>query len=128
MKVSVLIDSHGWIEYFSEGPLAAKYAKFIDLANKEEYFTPSIVLYEVYKKIKLLKDEDTALKAFACMIAHTTIIPIGKKLAMKAADISLKTKLAMADSIIKAVAEYKNAKIITGDKHFKGFENVVFIE
>lgn len=37
------IDSHGWIEYFAEGPLAGKYAKHIEPANKSEYITPSII-------------------------------------------------------------------------------------
>jgi len=34
----------------------------------------------------------------------------------------------MADALIKAVAEDNDAKIVTGDKHFKNIENVVFVE
>jgi len=45
-----------------------------------------------------------------------------------AADISLKTKLAMADALIKATAEEKDAKIITSDEHFRKFNDVIFIE
>ncbi len=128
MKMNVLIDSHGWIEYFSEGPLASKYAKYIETANSSEYITPSIILYEVYKKMKSVIGEDKALKAIAHIIEHTRIVSIDKKIVLNAAEISLKTKLAMVDSLIKAVAEEINAKIITADIHFKGFSDVVFIE
>lgn len=128
MKLSVLIDSHGWIEYFAEGRLAAKYAPYIEKANISEYATPVIVLYEVYKRLKALKGEEAALKAVAHIVEHTKIIQITKKIALNAADISLEAKLAMADAMIKAVAEERNAKIITGDEHFKGMENVIFIE
>lgn len=128
MKVNVLIDSHGWIEYFSEGKLASKYAKFAEAANSSEYITPTIVLYEVYKRIKSIKGEDAALKAIAHIINNTTIVSIDKKISLNAAEISLKTKLAMADAMIKATAEEKDAKIVTGDEHFKSFKDVVFIE
>ena len=128
MKQNVLIDSHGWIEYFSDGNLAQKYAKYVEGANSSEYITPSIVLFEVYKKMKAVKGENVALEILAYIINRTSTIQIDKNIAISAAEISLKTKLAMADSIIKAVAEENNAKIITGDPHFKEFLDVVFIE
>ncbi len=128
MKVGVLIDSHGWIEYFADGRLASKYAKHIESANISDNVTPAIIIYEVYKKIKPVKGEEAALKAVAHIIGHTTIISINKKLSMLAAEISLKTKLSMADAMIKAVAEENSAKIITGDEHFKNFSDVIFIQ
>ena len=127
MKENVLIDSYGWIEYFSEGPKANKYAKYVDVANTSQYITPSIILYEVYKKIKATKGEDMALKAISYIIHYTTIIAIDKKISLNAAEISLKTRLSMADAIIKAVAEERNAKIITSDEHLKNFSDVIFI-
>jgi toxin FitB len=128
MKKNVLIDSHGWIEYFTEGPKAKKYQKFVEAANKLRYITPSIVLYEVYKRIKSTKGEDVAIKAIAQMIEHTETPSITKETALNAADISLKFKLPMADAMIKAVADENNAEVITGDPHFKGIKNVIFIK
>jgi len=46
--MAVLIDSHGWIEYFIGDPLASKYAKFVEAASVSECVVPAIVLYEVY--------------------------------------------------------------------------------
>ena len=123
-----MIDSHGWIEYFSEGPLSSKYARYIENANASECITPSIVIYEVYKKIKSIRGEDAALRAVAHIIEHTEIIPIDKNTALNAAEISIITKLGMADAMIKAVAEEKGAKVVTGDEHFKDFEGAVFIQ
>ena len=128
MKVSVLIDSHGWIEYFSDGPLASKYAKYVETANPSEAITPATTLYEVYKKLKVLKGESIALEAIAYIIKNTAIIPIGRKISLRAAEVSIRTKLAMADALVKAVADEKNAIVITGDSDFKGMENVRFID
>ncbi|MBS3056208.1 MAG: type II toxin-antitoxin system VapC family toxin [Candidatus Aenigmarchaeota archaeon] len=125
--MTVLIDSCGWIEYFSEGQLADKYAKFIEKVNMIEYITPSIVLYEVYKRIKSVKGEQKALTAVAQIMAYTTVIAIDSKIALVAAEISLSSKLPMADSLIKAVAKDFDAKIVTSDEHFKNFPDAVFI-
>ena len=123
----ILIDSYGWIEYFADGPLADKYAPFIEEASTENAITPTIVIYEVYKKIKGLKGEEKALEAYA-QISRTKIVELTSHLSLEAADISLKLGLGMADSIIVATAKAYNAQIITSDKHLKGIENVRFIE
>ncbi|MFQ6136491.1 MAG: type II toxin-antitoxin system VapC family toxin [Candidatus Hydrothermarchaeales archaeon] len=126
--MSVLIDSFGWIEYFGEGALVEKYARYIEKANREEYCTPSIVLYEVYKKIKREISEEKALEAYAYIVAYTSIVPLTEDLAVEAAEISLGRGLSMADAMIKATAQKYNAKIITGDEHFKGLKDVELIK
>ena len=122
----ILIDSYGWIEYFAEGPLADRYAPFIEEVSTENAVTPTIVIYEVYRKIKRLKGEEKALEAYA-QISRTKIVELTSHLSLEAADISLKLGLGMADSIIVATAKAYNAQIITSDKHLKGIENVRFI-
>ncbi len=125
--MNVLVDSFGWIEYFGEGKLANKYEKYIEKANKGSYYTPSIVLYEVYKKIKKEISEEKALEAYSYIVAYTSIAHLTEDIAIKAADISLQKGLSMADSIIKATAEKYKARIITGDEHFKGLGNVEIV-
>ena len=49
-------------------------------------------------------------------------------LAIEAADLSLKLGLGMADAIVYAMAKKVGARIVTSDEHFKGFEDVEFIE
>ena len=122
----ILIDSYGWIEYFAEGPLADIYAPFIEKSNAENTITPTIVVYEVYRKIKNTKGEQKALEAYA-QISRTKIIELNSPLSLEAADISLTTNLGMADSIIVATAKTCNAEIITSDKHLKDIKGVKFI-
>ena len=122
----MLIDSYGWIEYFTDGPLADRYAPYIEEADEGNTITPTIVLYEVYKKIKGGRGEGEALEAYA-QLSRTRIIPLTESLAMRAADISLEFKLGMADAIIVATAEAYDAVIVTSDKHLRGLRNVEFI-
>lgn len=122
----ILIDSCGWIEYFVEGPLAEGYAKYVEQANEETTVTPSIVVYEVYKKIKNARSEQNALEAYA-QLARTRIIDLTPKLSVEAAEVSLSTNLPMADSIILATARAYNAQVITSDQHLKNLKEVKFI-
>jgi predicted nucleic acid-binding protein len=122
----ILIDSYGWLEYFLDGPLADKYAKYVEDANEEAYVTPTIVVYEVYKRIRNIQGEQSALEAYA-QISRTKIIELTSQLALEAAEISLSTKLGMADSLIVATAKAFNAQVVTSDKHLKELGEVKFI-
>jgi predicted nucleic acid-binding protein len=122
----ILIDSYGWIEYFTDGPLAEKYAPYIEKADNEKYATPTIVVYEVFKRIKSLKDEQNALEAFA-QISRTKIVELTSAISLRAADLNITLKLGTADAIILATAQECNAEIITSDKHLKDQKNVKFI-
>ena len=123
----ILIDSYGWLEYFLEGPLADKYAKYIEEANEENYVTPTIVVYEVYKRIRSIQGEQSALETYA-QITRTKIVELTSQIALEAAETSLLTNLGMADSLIVATARAFNAQIVTSDKHLKDFKEAKFIE
>ena len=124
----VIIDSYGWIEYFSEGKLAVKYSKYIEKSNPDEYFTPSIIIYEVYKKLKSFYTEEDAIIAIANIENCTTVVDIDTKFVIKGADSSLRQKLPMADAIIWGISDIIDAKIITSDPHFKNKANGTVIE
>lgn len=46
--MKILLDSSGWIAFFTSGPLADRYAAYF--SSRYEIITPTIVLYEVYKR------------------------------------------------------------------------------
>lgn len=127
MKVNVLVDSCGWIEYFANGALADKYGPHITNASKRTHFTPTIVLYEVYKRVKQELGEEQATEAYARVMGYTTMVPLDERLAMEAADVSLEHGLSMADAIVKATADLCGAKIVTGDKHLGELKGVQLI-
>jgi len=122
-----IIDSYGWIEYFSDGKLAEKYSKFIENCNPINYFTPSIIVYEVFKKFKANYSEEDAITAIAHIENCTRVIDIDSNYAVLGADTSINNKLPMADALIYGVVSHMNAKLITSDKHFRELESVIFI-
>ena len=124
MKV---IDSYGWIEYFSDGPLAKKYASYIEDANENDAVTPTVVVYEVYKRLKKERGEQIALEAYA-QITRTRIVELDEQSALKAADMSLERGLAMADAIVYSTARAYSAQLITSDKDLKDLPGIRFIE
>ena len=122
-----LIDSYGWIEYFSDGPLAKKYAAYIEDVNENNTVTPTVVVYEVYKRLKKEKGEQVALEAYA-QITRSKLVPLDDALALTAADTSLKMGLAMADAIVFTTAKTYSADLLTSDPDFKGLDGVRLIE
>lgn len=121
----ILVDSCGWLEYFTEGPQADKYYAY--LKKTHEVIVPTIVLYEVYKKIKKETSEEQALLAVAQMQSGV-VVQLKESTALSAADHSLQFSLPMADAIVYATAKAENALLVSSDEHFKGLEQVEFIE
>lgn len=120
----IIIDSCGWLEWFTDGKLADQYQKY--LADQENILLPSIILYEVYKILKRESGEETALLAVGYM-KNCTVIPFDDTLALLAADVSLDEQLAMADAIIVAASRMHKCNIVSSDADLKGQANVLYI-
>jgi predicted nucleic acid-binding protein len=123
--MKVLLDSSGWIEFFTDGPRADRYATY--LASQYQLITPTVVLYEVYKKIKRERGEETAL-LFAGRLSATQVVQLTESIALLAADLSLRHGLAMADAIVYATARDQEAEVVTGDADLKGLPGVVYVK
>jgi len=120
----IIVDSCGWLEWFSDGVLARKYQKYLE--NKNKLLVPTIVLYEVYKILKREVGEEKALLAFGHM-KISEVIHFDENLALRAADISLLHNLAMADAIVYAASLENNCRLITSDGDLKSLPQVTFI-
>jgi predicted nucleic acid-binding protein len=120
----ILVDSSGWIDFFTDGGNAAKYGSYLEKLS--EIVTPTIVLYEVYKLVKRERTEEEALLA-AAQIQKTRIVPLSDSLALAAADVSLEFRLAMADSIVYATARAENAELVTSDSDLRDLPGVTFL-
>jgi toxin FitB len=123
--VKVVLDSSGWIEFFTGGRLAERYAVY--LTPRYHLITPTIVLYEVYKKIKRERGEETAL-LFAGRLNATQVVHPTESIALLAADVSLQHGLAMADAIVYATAKDQEAEVVTGDADLKDLPGVVYVK
>jgi predicted nucleic acid-binding protein len=120
-----LVDSSGWIEYTTD----QKNAGFFDQAlnDIENLLVPTICLYEVFKRVFREFGEERALEV-AGLMTLGQVIDLDRQTAISAAQISLELKLAMADSIILAIAREHEATLWTQDEHFKNLPVVKFIE
>ena len=123
--MKIVLDSSGWIEFFIAGPLAERYAAY--LGPRYDIITPTIVLYEVYKKIKRERGEETAL-LFTGRLSATYVVQLTESISYLAADFSLRHGLAMADAIVYATAKDQEAELITGDADLKDLPGVVYIK
>ena len=120
-----LVDSSGWIEYFTNGSHAASFKKPIE--DVRHLLVPSVCIYEVFKKTLQFMDEKKSLETVAVMrMGH--VVPLDDQRAFSAAALSHRFKLAMADSIILAIANEYKAIIWTQDADFKNFPNVNYLE
>lgn len=126
-----VVDSSGWLEYFSDGPNADFFADAIE--DAASLVVPSISLYEVFKR--LLREagqgpsggEDDALRVVAAM-QRGAVVELDAELALDAARLSHDAKLPMADSVILATARWRGATLWTQDKDFEGFPGVRYVE
>jgi predicted nucleic acid-binding protein len=119
-----LVDSCGWLEYFSEGSNADFYADAIE--HLETLIVPSICLLEVFKKVLNDRGEDAAIEAVALM-NQGRVVDLDASIAISAAKIGADRGLPLADSVILATAKSKGALIWTQDSDFEGIEGVKYI-
>ncbi|MCI0555038.1 MAG: type II toxin-antitoxin system VapC family toxin [Anaerolineae bacterium] len=119
-----VVDSSGWLEYFTDGENSDFFAQAIE--DTKNLVVPVICIYEVFKRIMLNQGLDMAEIRIADL-HKGQIVDLTAPLALSAAVISTELKLPMADSLILAVARANNAVLWTQDEHFKDLEGVRFI-
>jgi len=118
-----IVDSSGWLSYFSGDKNSGAFAKPIESIN--ELLVPSITITEVFKSILRQRDEESAIEAIAHM-EQGKVAALDSQLAVDAACYGIKYKLPLADSIIYATAQKYGAILWTQDADFKGLEDVKF--
>ena len=120
----IVVDSSGWLEALTEDTNAAAFQSY--LQREPELLMPSIVLYEVYKKLRT--DMSSAVAAqFLSHALRCQVVPLDADLALAAAQASIQHRLHMADAIIYATAFSFGAQLITSDQHFRGLPGVTLI-
>ena len=120
-----LVDSSGWMEYFSNSSRADLFKKPIE--DIKHLIVPTICIYEVFKKTLQFAGEKRALE-IAAVMRMGEVVGLDDQRAIVAASLSHTFKLPMADSIILAVAQEYKAILWTKDEDFKNFPNVKYFE
>ncbi len=117
MTAANIVDSSGWLEYFTDSDRASLFATAIE--DEENLIVPVITLYEVFKKVLRERGEDDALHA-ASLMQSGRLIDMDGSLALEAA----RYPLPLADSLIYATAMRHEATLWTQDEHFKNLPMV----
>ena len=120
-----LVDTSGWIEFLFEGANAAVFAPLVE--DPDNLLVPVVCLYEVFKTVNAVADEPRALQAVAQM-KQGRVADLTEAIALRAALISLKHDLPMADSFILSTAWAHQATLWTQDRHFAGLSGVEYRE
>ena len=118
-----IVDSSGWLEYFSGGLNSEKFAS--PLQDSSTLIVPVITLYEVFKVALRESGENGALQAVAAM-QKGMVIDLTTSIAIHASKLSLQHGLPMADSIILSTAQAYKCVIWTQDSHFENLPGVKF--
>ncbi len=116
-----VVDSSGWLEYFSGGPRAGRFLP--PLQDPESLVVPSITIFEVFKVVLREAGENAAWQAVTAM-QKGKVVELTDNLAVSAAKLSLEIGLPMADSIILATARACGARIWTQDADFADIPGV----
>jgi len=135
MSYRYVIDAYAWIEYFrasKHGEAAKRYIEGGEAA------TPTIVVAEVSRK--LLKEIEAGnetregrMKRLEFIRAATQIVELNFEIAKEAGEVDAEMKRRMkgwglADSIILCTARTVNGKVVTGDEHFRGLKETIYIK
>ena len=120
-----VVDSSGWLEYFADSINAPTFAKVIE--DTDNLIVPSICVYEVAKRVMQQRPEESGSDVVGIM-KQGQVVELSLGIALQAARLSIRHKLAMADAIILATAQAYDAILWTQDAHFENIKGVRYLE
>ncbi len=123
MKSLFLIDTCGWIEWLINGVLLDKFTPYFK--QPDNIIVPTVVQYELYKWVCREQNETEANKIIT-ITKQSQVIPLDTSLALLAAKLASQHQLSVADALIYATAQFKEAELITSDNHFSNLPGVCY--
>jgi predicted nucleic acid-binding protein len=119
-----LVDTSAWIEWLTGSALSSVLAP--ELPRSSEWLVPTIVQLELAKWLTREAGEDQADRVIAftetCVVAT-----LDTAIALSAAELCARHKLATADAVVYATALAHGADLLTCDGHFENLPGVRFI-
>jgi predicted nucleic acid-binding protein len=116
-----LVDTSAWIEWLIDSGPGTTVA--LELPERDQWLVPTIVQLELAKWLAREVGEDKADQVIAftrtCVVAD-----LDTTIALSAADLCTRHKLATADAIVYATALAHGADLLTCDRHFNELPGV----
>jgi len=134
--VKIVVDAYAWIEIFIGSEKGKKARE--ELEKADEVYTPSTVLAEIARKYLLEGLNEEAVAHRLRIISEASdIVSIDTGTALEAAKCYMKlvdeakiarlTTPSLFDAIVLAIAKDLEAKVLTGDEHFKDLPETIWI-
>jgi predicted nucleic acid-binding protein len=135
--VKIVVDSYAWIEIFLGSATGDEARKC--MTEAEEVFTPDTVLAEVARKYHGEGMTDSTIRTrLALILEASEVLRIDEEVALAAGkayrELESKArkekvrKPSLFDAIVLADARIQNAKVLTGDQHFAGLPETLWLE
>lgn len=124
----MLLDSFAWLEYFMGTERGEKVKRLVD--DNIQLYTSPIVIAEVYSKS--LRTDKKAEERNDFIMKRCAMVTLDENIAIEAAKIHAENKMksldfGLADAFILASARNRKIKVVTGDPHFKDFDDAVML-
>ena len=125
-----IVDASAWIEYFRGSEYGAKLNDILEDQTTTIY-TCAITVAEIVSKTA--RDGRDSEAAYDMLLSNSQIIKLDEQISKQAGLFHFKMRqtskdFGIADAFILAAANKLEAKIITGDPHFKGLKNAIMIK
>lgn len=134
--MKIVIDAYAWVEIFIGSKKGDKARE--NLTEADATYTPDVVMAEIARKyFREGVEEQTVLERLKTIEEASDIAPIDKNVAFESAkcyiELSEKAKTeglrapSLFDAIVLGTARLLNAKVVTGDEHFKNMPETLWI-
>ncbi len=125
-----MVDAWAWVEYLIGSENGAKLTKILDESG-EEVYTCAITVAEVISKVA--REKRDVNEAYSILSSNSQIVNIDKELSLQTGLIHCEMRktlkdFGLADAYVLAAARRLNAKVLTGDLHFKNIKDAVMLK
>jgi predicted nucleic acid-binding protein len=125
MKEKIVVDAYAWVEY-----LEGANRKVADIIRDSELHTSIVNVAEVASKAERTRKDSNEIVHAINQLANIWGLDVERiaRVGQLHAEMRKRIKdFGLGDCFVLELAERLNAKILTGDSHFKGLENVILI-
>jgi predicted nucleic acid-binding protein len=119
-----LIDTSAWVEWLIASPTGRRVGELIP--SCEDWLVPTMVQLELATWLTREAGEEKADQVIA-FTQTCVVVPLDTRIALDAAELAVRHRLANADAIIYATALGQDADHVTCDAHFEGLPGVLYL-
>lgn len=121
----LLVDTSAWIEWLIGSPTGRIVAA--ELPPRDQWLVPTMVQLELAKWLTREVGEEKADQVVA-FTETCVVVDLDTPIALSAAGLCSRYKLATVDAVIYATALANDAETLTCDRHFQGLSGVRFVQ